>query len=446
MNFGLEQYKAIVEPLLKIVDPRTGIVRALIETVRYNDEPKLYQITALMCNPTIFSDARTGGSELQFGMSLNRERAMLMALGEAIERYCSLIYRTRDFFVSSYKEIEEKALDPRNVVSFSKNQLTNEKFNIFKFDETTKFRWVKGYSLTQNRPIYVPAQLVYLNYNYMNGEPIIRFPMSSGLGAGESLARALCRGICEAVERDAFLITYLNILPRDQIEIEGSQNKHIVKLAEIFKKYKLDLYVYDITTDIEIPSILSILIDRSGVGPAVTTGTAASLDLESAIIRSMEEVQQKRSGYRPMSVNLFQSIDRWDQRIAPWYIANLARTKLWSKIDMIYNLNFLLINKNRKKIESLENPSHRDIKKDLESILGVFKVKNMEVSFVDLTTPDIDEIGFKVVRVIIPELQPLYMYEDFKYLGSRRLYQVPKILGYKQRETSEDVLNQIPYP
>ena len=228
----------------------------------------------------------------------------------------------------------------------------------------------------------------------------------------------------------------MNKLPRDQIEIEESRNENIIKLSEAFKKYNLKLYFYDITTDIPIPTILSIVIDKTGVGPAVCTGTAADLDPEGAIIRSIEEAQQKRPAIRNMLVE-----GRWNGMVTR------ARTGLlWANRDVISNLDFLIKNQRRKKIESIKKLSLHDATKDLQTILGMFKERNMEVAFVDVTTPDVNELGFKVVRVIIPDLQPPYVHEEFKYLGGRRLYQVPKLLGYKNRESKEDELNQIPNP
>lgn len=433
----MSRWKTILEPLLQIVDSKTGIVKVLVENVCYNDEPKLFHFYTLICNTSFFSDTNESVVVGTGASSLDRDRAMVIALGESIERYCPAIYKKKDFLVASYEEIENQALDPRKVVGFSKAQLTDTRLRMFVFDEKTKFSWVKGYSLSQDRPIYVPAQLVYFPYTLLNGEPLIkRFPTSNGLAAGESLARALCRGICELVERDAFLITWLNKLPRDQIEIEESRNENIIKLSEAFKKYNLKLYFYDITTDIPIPTILSIVIDKTGVGPAVCTGTAADLDPEGAIIRSIEEAQQKRPAIRNMLVE-----GRWNGMVTR------ARTGLlWANRDMISNLDFLIKNQRRKKIESIKKLSLHDATKDLQTILGMFKERNMEVAFVDVTTPDVNELGFKVVRVIIPDLQPPYVHEEFKYLGGRRLYQVPKLLGYKNRESKEDELNQIPNP
>lgn len=66
--------------------------------------------------------------------------------------------------------------------------------------------------------------------------------------------------------------------------------------------------------------------------------------------------------------------------------------------------------------------------------------------FVDVTRPEIKKRGFIVVKVIIPQLQPLYLYENFRYLGGERLYTVPEILGYRGAAKKETDLNSKPHP
>lgn len=434
-NVKYKSPKEDLQNLKKIVDSKTGIVRALIEQARRNDERKLFSYATWMCNTSLFSDVNV--QRFCGGVSLNRDMAMVEALGEAIERYCLSVYRRKDLPVFSYNELGDQALDPRKVVSFSKKQLTNDSFKRFKFNEKTKFRWVKGYSLIQHKPIFIPAQLIYF-YDVAE-EPIIRFPDSNGGAPWHSLAGAIRHGICEVVERDADMINYLNKLPRDRVEIENNQNEYIVKLRKIHEKYGFELYVYDITTDIPIPTMLSIVIDRSGVGPAVVVGTSSNLDPEAAIISSIvgAKVGQELRDAVLRNPNL--DIRRIRN-------PNLAHGLFWWGRDKIVHLDFLLKNGKRKKIEDLKERSSNDAVKDLKFILRIFEERHIEVAFVDVTTPDINELGFKVVKVIIPELQPIHLLERFKYFGGKRLYQVPVILGYKNKEPREDELNQVPHP
>ena len=427
--------KEALENLTKIIDSKTGIVRALVEQTRRNDERKLFSYAAWMCNTSLFSDLNV--QRFTGGVSVNRDRAMIKALGEAIERYCLFVYRLKELPVFSYRELGDRVLNPQQVASFSPKQLAQERYKRFRFNAKTKFRWVKGYSLTQHKPIYIPAQLIY--FYDIRTEPIIRFPDSNGTASWNSLAGAILHGIYEVVERDANMINYLNKLPRDRVEVENSSNKNLVKLCTAHDRYGFELYVYDITTDLPIPSMLSIVIDRSGVGPAVVVGTSSNLDPEEATISSIE-------GAKAGPEMRDEALKNPNFDVRKIRNPNLARGLFWWEREKIAHLDFLLKNGKRKKIQALNNTSSYNAVTDLKVVLRIFEEKRMEVIFVDVTTPEINELGFKVVKVIIPELQPIHQLERFKYLGGQRLYQVPMALGYSMRKPREEEFNQIPHP
>jgi ribosomal protein S12 methylthiotransferase accessory factor len=442
------------ETLKTIVDFKTGIVRALIEYARRNDEPKFFTYTAWLCNTVPFSDVNV--QRYSASTALTRHEAMMKALGEAVERYCSAVYRVHDFVYASYRELGDRAVAPQRFLSFSQKQMAADPFQQFRFDDDTRFRWVQGYSLTQHRPLYVPAQLIYVPYVYTD-EPMLRFPISAGKSLGPSYAWALYHGICELVERDAWMITYLNKLPREQVELEASHNETLAKMNPLFRKYGLDLYVYDITTDIPIPSMLAILVDRSGRGPTLLSGASTGLDPEDAVIGAIEEAQQLRPSLQDvllrnshtreiLQVKRNPNLIRCVYELPGGVSGNLLRLLYWSGLEMIDELDFLLNSDNKKRIDDIPNASSTDLRDNLRTVLDVLEKRNCEVIFVDVTTPDVKCLGLKVVSVVIPELMPLYLDEAYKYLGNERLYSVPKTLGYRTTPSREEDLNPIPHP
>ncbi len=426
----------------RAISPVTGIVRALVRQPAYNDEPKFFHYLARLCNTSLFSH---GGrvDEFSGGLSFVKERAMLKAVGEAIERYCLGIYRDGNLIRGSYGELASTALAPQQVVNWAGTQLASEGFERFRFNDHTEFRWVEGYSITGNHPMLLPAQLVYVPYSY-GEEPIIRFPITTGAACGTSVAGAIYRGICEVVERDAFLITYLNRLERDQFDIRQMEDQSFSKARQDFLRYNLELYVADITSDIPIPVALSIIVDRSAIGPAVSVGLKASLDIVEAVTGSAEEAQYSRPWMRHQLVHR-PNLGRVHQ-IAGQISSLKDRAFLWSSTSMIEQLDFLLDNSTYRTTDETSNLTSQTAVANLQTVLDVFTELGLEVLYVDVTTPDVEEIGFKVVKVIMPELQPLYLDEAFRYLGGERLYTVPKTLGYRRRATAVDELNPVPHP
>lgn len=144
----------------------------------------------------------------------------------------------------------------------------------------------------------MPAQLVYVPYSYQHDEPLLRFPISTGAATGVSLDDALYRGICEVVERDAFMITYLNKIVSPQVNLFSIKDKTIYDIANIFKRYKLELVILNLTTDLQIPVFAAVTLDRTGLGPAVSVGLKAGFNIKETIIGAIEESLMVRTWIR----------------------------------------------------------------------------------------------------------------------------------------------------
>ncbi|GIV97944.1 MAG: hypothetical protein KatS3mg057_2601 [Herpetosiphonaceae bacterium] len=80
-------------------------------------------------------------------------------------------------------------------------------------------------------------------------------------------------------------------------------------------------------------------------------------------------------------------------------------------------------------------PARRE--SDLELLLERFRERDMEVVAVDLTTPEVRQAGFWVVRVIIPEMIPLSPAYGVRFLDTPRLYTAPEAMGYGRRTIND---------
>jgi ribosomal protein S12 methylthiotransferase accessory factor len=65
---------------------------------------------------------------------------------------------------------------------------------------------------------------------------------------------------------------------------------------------------------------------------------------------------------------------------------------------------------------------------------------------VDVTAPDVRELGVHVMRVVAPRLLPLDVRHDARFLGGKRLYTEPERLGYASRRLTFADLNPDPHP
>ena len=81
---------------------------------------------------------------------------------------------------------------------------------------------------------------------------------------------------------------------------------------------------------------------------------------------------------------------------------------------------------------------------NIRCLVDKLNEKNLNVIVKDLTTVDIDDVGFKVVRAVVPGMQPLDINFARRYLGGKRLYGVPCQMGLRSQPLTEEEVN--PYP
>jgi ribosomal protein S12 methylthiotransferase accessory factor len=65
---------------------------------------------------------------------------------------------------------------------------------------------------------------------------------------------------------------------------------------------------------------------------------------------------------------------------------------------------------------------------------------------VDVTSPDVRSAGFRVARVIAPELCQLDVVERARFLGGTRLYEAAYVAGLVDRPLLHAELNPDPHP
>ncbi len=65
---------------------------------------------------------------------------------------------------------------------------------------------------------------------------------------------------------------------------------------------------------------------------------------------------------------------------------------------------------------------------------------------VDVTSPDVAELGLTVTRAIAPELCALDVSHAARFLGGRRLYEAAVSLGLSSDGLHEDEVNPEPHP
>jgi ribosomal protein S12 methylthiotransferase accessory factor len=105
---------------------------------------------------------------------------------------------------------------------------------------------------------------------------------------------------------------------------------------------------------------------------------------------------------------------------------------------------FLLDTPNTRRLSEMAKPATGDAVGDLRFVLARLAAAGLEAVAVDLTTDEALRSGFRVVRVVVPGLQPLSFAHLARYLGHPRLYDAPALMGHPVN--SEQELNPWPQP
>jgi ribosomal protein S12 methylthiotransferase accessory factor len=425
---------------LSLLDDRTGLIRWVFDIPIEPGEPKIFNVSVKMAQTTCYNlhpcYDNNGGS------GLTRDQARNAAIGEGVERYCCSVFDPADMICGNIAQLsrDHEICRPSDFAMFHPEQPGRYPGP----SEDTPIAWTWGWSLIRQRPVLLPACLVYMPYFPCfreQGEEVAGPAISTGLACARSLDEAVLRGLYELVERDAFMIGWLNRLPSPRVDIESHPTLRRL-YQERLRRDGLRYVLVNITTDIPLPSFLCLLIDERRKPAMISAGAATDLNPVRAASKAMLEAVQTREwakflGGRGRKFSF--AADFGDIREFEHHVA------LYAYGDMLHAVEFLLDEDNHVS-DCWENESTGNIAGDLDKTLSIMAGHNLETIALDLTTPDVRQCGYRVTRAVIPELQPLDADYLHRFLGGRRLYEVPWRMGYTNAPTTIETLNPNPHP
>lgn len=410
-----------------------------------NDEPKIYGLRLWATDSKEKTDGRTGNRVGGRGFSLDFEAALSKAVGEFLERYTLTLYRNKellDFSVREIRNANKHFLDPFLSEQFSEEQ--KNKFPKYRFDADSKFRWVIGQSLMSGEKSLIPAQRVYWNYSCASDEPVLLQPTSNGAGGMFTPDEAIISGLCELIQRDAFLVYWMNGIAPPRIASNSIENPEAKKMIAMCERYGLEVHILNVTSDIKVPAIVTILVDRSGYGPSVTLGGGCGIDPSSAIVRGLCEA----IGVRYMLRDRFKDTDFDLPKAYIPFTTDVSleqRMVYWGNPGMQKKIQFFLNGPPHTLEESFAGfPQNLNSKAELAYLKGLFQGKGerYEIFYYQARHEILETLGYSSVSVSVPALLPLYLTETRAPLGNPRLQEACAALGHAPR----GAINPIPHP
>jgi ribosomal protein S12 methylthiotransferase accessory factor len=429
-------------PFARLVHPGFGLTEGVVALMPAIGEPNLEVASASLGNLTMAFPQVVGGLGRDIGgdglggagSDRGAELAWVRAVAEALERYAMCVHEPGDFVVAAANELGGEALDLDRIPRLSDAEYRNPKCPLRPVDKRRRIRWVRAFSLTHRRDVFVPAALTHLYLRPWDAE---RFwmPISTGVAAHTDLRQAIASGICEVVERDAIALTWLCRLPLPRLELDAALSPAAAALVRTVSRSQIRQLLFDATTDVGVPTVYTIQLRDGDPVCAQLVNCVTDLDAIAAVGKAMRETTAARSAFRqskpiPEDVQDFYHLEH-----GALYCGRPSARR---------EFDFLLEGKQTSPLSGLSGGTSQDTASQVEHLVRQLAGQGREVILVDLTTDELRDVGLWVVRAIIPELVPMSAVHAARFLGMPRIYQYAS--NYLGHNFGEEHVNPCPQP
>lgn len=372
------------------------------------------------------------------GAGFAKKEAIDAALGESLERYAAGIYRPRDLRTASFEELDEPAVRPGEFGLYSPEQYATPGFPFEPFDDTTRVRWTPARDLWTGERLWVPASQVYLHYRRLREEAAVAPSISTGLAAGPSFREAVLSGLYEIIERDALAVSWLHRLPprpvADDMIMASSQVSYLIAGATSWR-----VRFYDLSLDLTPSCVVAVMEHTGGPDRIMSFGSACRWSPAEAVRKAFLEAAQGLTYVR----RLLKQHEDWEAAEDFHDVDDFNKHAIfYSKYPELRERAGYLVHPTRPPACTRpERPAPADTRDPLDLMVKELGEAGRRVCVVDLTTPDVRQLGVHVVRVLVPGLQHLAGHHACRMLGGRRLREVVAALG---TDSAPD--NPFPHP
>jgi YcaO-like protein with predicted kinase domain len=341
----------------------------------------------MVCRPNARSLAVSQGK----GLDLDAARAS--GLMETIELYHA-----------------ERITHPLKLASWNDLRFSHEliqvdglpRISISAFTPHLSLLWIEGIDLMSSAPLWLPYELVHMNYTLPFPSGSGCFVMSSnGLASGNHTLEAVSHGLCEVIERDAVTLFRLRrVEDQDELRVDpGSVSDSDCRgLLERYEQAGVAVAIWDATSDVGIATYRCVILDRDPnpfrqLGPV--EGMGCHPVREVALLRALTEAAQGR-----LTLIAGSRDDNGRARYGDVQQSERAR-----------GARARLLQRGTHRFEDTPSYLNETFEQDLQLILARLRAVGISQAVaVDLTKP---EFGIPVVRVVVPGLETYHHVQGY---------------------------------
>lgn len=335
--------------------------------------------------------------------------ALVTSVGEVLERYCLRFPPTEsEMRTATYEELsdEQPTVDFEYLDVYDRDALAED---YAAFDRTTKLHWVAGRNLLDGSRVYVPAEHVWFNSGALDHEEF-HFPVTTnGVAAGPNLAFALRNALYETVERDAIVPAWCRQRAPPGINRESAERHwpDAATAVDELAENGVDVRLLCAESAVDLPVVGSVFSATDGGFPRFGHGAGVSVHPGEAIRDAAVEAAHLWTALHQNA--LAADVPSLDPATHDNFESNVLYYALAENFD---DVSFYFESETRPVTDLFDvgtRPVTGDLSVEEEYALVRRAFADADVTPVafDLTTPDVERLGVRVVRVFVPELIPM---------------------------------------
>ena len=417
-----------------------GLVSRTAELAQAPGEPAfsiwtgfLGDLSAPLRSQTTWNHRVESGNIDGAGGAIDADLARHIAIVESLERYSSCSWEAEELIWDTPAGLGEAAIGPERWPACSPAELADPQCGLIPSDPRIPLRWVRGWSLTRGREVFVPAVLVYLKLPVRSPSERFINMVSTGTAAHSDLREAVLGGLLEVVERDAIALTWLQRLRLPEVVVDpDALGPEAAEYHRVGTSTELTVHLRDATTDYGIPILYAVQTSEVDTELAQVVAATCDLDPQRALAKIHRELVSLRIALRSHARSpRAKEVTGQDMTVVGGALADAAPS-------MRHVFDFLLegprparrlADVGRLELRSTREPSAGSAADPLARVVSALERAGSEAVVVDITTDEARQVGMHVVKALVPEAVPLSFSHHARYLATPRLYEAPRAMG-----------------
>jgi ribosomal protein S12 methylthiotransferase accessory factor len=310
-------------------------------------------------------------------------------------------------------------------------------------------------SITGGRAKFLPADCFFWGEQVDPTQKKIHDVTTNGSGGGVTKEGAVLSGLYELIERDAFLLLWFSGVKPRIIDLAQANGPLFTHIEEAKSRYKLEVYFFDTTYDVAVPTAICFIIDP--ILNFVALGGKASSSGENTLKGSYLEALATLNLVRARDKRVPEEMLRKIIEQKTWgdpQVTKSMRVNLYNSPLGVETLRSLWLKDNQSRISFADfartGAVFADNTEELAALLR--KQKSLVAEKGDgyhayvhyFASTLLEQFDYHVAHVFVPSLLKLHLSESLATPCSDRVFAYAH--KYGKSATNESDLNPLPHP